>query len=144
MTHGRLFVYLFFGAALTATVSAADAPATKRPPEAGHPAAADDTVLAGAGARLVTYTERDVITVHTKLRFTTLLVLPKKEQILDFTCGDKEFWVINGNQNFAYVKPAKQGAQTNLNLVTASGNIYSFVLVEVSDGPEAAPDLKVF
>ena len=54
---------------------------------------------------------RDVVAVKTKLRYTTLIVLPKNEQILDFTCGDKEFWVVNGNQNFAYVKPAKAGAR---------------------------------
>src|SRR5262249_33171177 len=62
----------------------------------------------------------------------------------DFTCGDKEFWVINGNQNFAYIKPAKAAAQTNVNLVTASGNVYTFVLVEVSQMPNTQPDLKVF
>ena len=46
-----------------------------------------------------------------RLRFTTLIVLPKAEQILDFVCGDKEFWVVNGAQNFAYVKPAKAGGR---------------------------------
>jgi type IV secretory pathway VirB9-like protein len=94
--------------------------------------------------RVVRYGERDVVAIKTKLRYTTLIVLPKTEQILDFTCGDKEFWVVNGNQNFAYVKPAKSGARTNLNLITASGNVYSFALAEVSDVPNAAPDLKVF
>jgi hypothetical protein len=33
---------------------------------------------------------------------------------------------------------------TNLNLITASGNIYTFVLVEVSNLPNTEPDLKVF
>jgi len=65
-------------------------------------------------------------------------------KILDFACGDKEFWIINGNENFAYVKPAKTGATTNLNLITASGNIYTFVLIEVSGSEGAEPDLKVF
>ena len=78
-------------------------------------------------ARVVQYNDRDVIAVNAKLHYTTLIILPKNEQILDFTCGDKEFWVINGNQNFAYVKPAKAGARTNLNLVTAGGNVYSFI-----------------
>jgi len=44
----------------------------------------------------------------------------------------------------SYVKPAKVGAQTNLNLVTARGNVYSFVLAEVSETHLATPDLKVF
>jgi type IV secretory pathway VirB9-like protein len=96
------------------------------------------------GAKVVEYGDKDVITIHTKIRYTTLIILPKNEQILDFTCGDKEYWVVNGNQNFAYVKPAKGGAQTNLNLVTASGNVYSFVLAEVSETRQTAPDLKVF
>jgi len=95
-------------------------------------------------ARVIQYSERDVVRIKTKLRYTTLIVLPKNEQILDYTCGDKEFWVVNGSQNFAYVKPAKAGAETNLNLVTASGNIYSFVLNEVSETPNAQADLKIF
>ena len=50
-----------------------------------------------------------------------MIILPEREEILDFVCGDKDFWVVSGAQNLAYVKPAKAGAQTNLNLVTASG-----------------------
>ena len=95
-------------------------------------------------ARLITYAAKDVVTLKTKLRYTTLIVLPKTEQILDYTCGDKELWVVNGSLNLAYVKPAKEGSQTNLNLITASGNIYTFVLTEVSETPGASPDLKVF
>ena len=33
---------------------------------------------------------------------------------------------------------------TDLNLITASGNIYTFVLVEVSNLPHTEPDIKVF
>jgi type IV secretory pathway VirB9-like protein len=68
---------------------------------------ADITPSAMPSAKVIDYGDKDVIPVKTKLRFTTLIVLPKNEQILDFTCGDKELWVVNGNQNFAYVKPAK-------------------------------------
>jgi type IV secretory pathway VirB9-like protein len=107
-------------------------------------AAVETTPDAPPEAKVIHYSEKDVVKVKTKLRYTTLIVLPKNEQILDFTCGDKEFWIVNGNQNFAYVKPAKAGAETNLNLVTASGNIYSFVLNEISETPNAQADLKVF
>jgi len=95
-------------------------------------------------AKVVSYSEKDVVPVKAKIRFTTLIVLPKQEQILDFTCGDKEFWIVNGSQNFAYVKPAKAGSRTNLNLITASGNVYSFVLSEVSAAADSEPDLKIF
>jgi type IV secretion system protein VirB9 len=81
-------------------------------------------------AREVTYTPRAVVPVHAKLRFTTMIILPAGEEILDFVCGDKDFWVVSGAQNLAYVKPAKAGAQTNLNLVTASGQVYAFLLTE--------------
>jgi type IV secretory pathway VirB9-like protein len=106
-----------------------------------HPAAEPPLPL---GAKVVAYGDRDVIRINAKLRYTTLIVLPKSEQILDFTCGDKDYWVINGNQNFAYVKPAKAGARTNVNLVTASGNVYSFMFVEISEWLDAEPDLKIF
>ena len=99
--------------------------------------------LPGTSARRVAYGQNEVVAVKTKLRYTTLIILPKNENILDFVCGDKDYWVVNGSNNFAYIKPARAGAQTNLNLVTASGNIYSFVLEEVS-GTKAAPDLKLF
>ena len=94
--------------------------------------------------KTVGYSQKDVVKLKTKVNFTTLIVLPDAERILDFSCGDKEFWIINGNQNFAYVKPAKEGSMTDLNLITASGNIYTFVLVEVSNLPNTEPDIKVF
>ena len=90
--------------------------------------------------RDVSYNPRSVVPIHAKLRFTTMIILPEQEQILDFVCGDKEFWVVSGAQNLAYVKPAKAGASTNLNLVTASGNVYSFLLTEGT----AEADLKLY
>ena len=81
--------------------------------------------------------------VSAKIRYTTLIILPEDERILDFTCGDKDYWIVDGNENFAFVKPAKAGAATNVNLVTAAGNVYSFVVTEVSENG-GEPDLKVF
>jgi hypothetical protein len=77
--------------------------------------------------REVHYSSRSIVQVNTRLRFTTMIVLPEKEEILDFVCGDKDFWIVSGGQNLAYVKPAKAGATTNLNLVTSTGSIYSFL-----------------
>ena len=47
---------------------------------------------------------------------------------------------MSGAENLAYVKPAKAGAETNLNLVTSSGRVYSFLL---SEGAGDA-DLKLY
>ena len=86
--------------------------------------------------------QRSLIPLQTRLRYTTMIVLPEGEEILDVICGDKDFWVISATQNIAHVKPAKEGAATNLNLVTASGAVYSFLLTEKSG--TAMPDLKVY
>jgi len=95
--------------------------------------------------RTVLYGEKDVVKLKTKVRFTSMIVLPETEKILDFICGDRDMWIVNGsNQNIALVKPAKEGSMTNLNLITASGNIYTFILIEVSNLPNTEPDLKVF
>lgn len=102
------------------------------------------TAQANDGARVVKYAREDVIPVRAKLRYSTLLVLPDNEEILDFTTGDKEFWIINGAHNFCYLHPAQAGIRSNLNLITASGRVYSFLLVEISADPKAEPDLKLF
>jgi type IV secretion system protein VirB9 len=99
--------------------------------------------LAGAqtgGVREVSATDRGVIPLQTRLRYTTMVILPDGEEILDVLCGDRDFWVISATHNIAHVKPAKAGAETNLNLVTSSGAIYSFMLTEKS----SPPDIKVY
>ena len=94
-----------------------------------------------AGIREVSASERTVIQLQTKLRYTTMVLLPEEEEILDVVCGDKDFWVISASQNIVHIKPAKEGATTNLNLVTTSGAVYSFLLAE---GKTTQPDLKVY
>jgi type IV secretion system protein VirB9 len=95
-------------------------------------------------ARVVKYSQNDIVTVHAKLRYSTLIVLPENEEILDFTTGDKDFWIINGAHNLCYIHPAQAGIRSNLNLITASGHVYSFLLEEISNEPNVEPDLKIF
>ena len=102
------------------------------------------SVVAGQtmGIREVTASARSVIPLQTRLRYTTMIVLPEDEEILDVICGDKDFWVISATHNMAHVKPAKEGAATNVNLVTGSGAVYSFLVSE--KGGNSTPDLKVY
>ena len=93
------------------------------------------------GIRDVTASDRNLIQLTTRLRYTTMVILPENEEILDVVCGDRDFWVISATQNIAHIKPAKEGAATNLNLVTARGTVYSFLLTE---SKAASPDLKVY
>src|SRR6185312_958982 len=109
--------------------------------------AAEEQILAGdplISSRTVSYHETDIVPIATEVRFTTLIELPKEESILEVTCGDKEFWPVNWTGNLAFIKPAKPGSRTNLNLITASGNVYSFLATEVSDVAGSHADLKIF
>ena len=96
----------------------------------------------GTGIREVSATGRSLITLQTRVRYTTMVLLPDREEILDVICGDRDFWVITATHNIAHVKPAKEGAATNLNLVTASGAVYSFLLSEKNGA--SMPDMKVY
>ena len=108
----------------------------------GAPAVSVPVRAQTAGIREVSASARSLITLQTRLRYTTMIVLPEGEEILDVICGDKDFWVITSTQNIAHVKPAKEGAATNLNLVTGSGDVYSFLLTEKNG--TSMPDLKVY
>lgn len=106
------------------------------------PVVGSSAVAQTAGVREVSASGRSVIPLETRIRYTTMVVLPEGEEILDVICGDKDFWVISATHNLAHIKPAKAGAATNLNLVTASGTVYSFLLSERNGN--STPDLKVY
>jgi type IV secretory pathway VirB9-like protein len=98
----------------------------------------------GGVARTVLYHARDLVALRAKVRYTTMIVLPDGEDIVEVTCGDKEFWIVNAHGAVAHVKPAKPGSETNLNLRTASGQVYPFLLSEISEVKGAEPDLAVY
>lgn len=99
-----------------------------------------------ASARTVQYHSQDIVPIHAKLKYTTLIELPATEKIMEAATGDKDFWIVDIVGNFCFVHPAKAGISSNLNLITDKGNIYSFTLTDVSTDTGAAdppPDLKV-
>ena len=95
-----------------------------------------------ASARTVQYHAQDIVPIHAKLKYTTLIEVPPTEKIMEAATGDKDFWVVDVVGNFCFVHPAKAGISSNLNLITDKGNIYSFTLQDVS-GTGDTPDLKV-
>lgn len=99
-------------------------------------------VAQDASARTVQYHSQDIIAIHAKLKYTTLIEVPPTEKIMEAATGDKDFWVVDVVGNFCFVHPAKAGISSNLNLITDKGNIYSFTLQDVS-GTSEVPDLKV-
>jgi type IV secretion system protein VirB9 len=95
-----------------------------------------------ASARTVQYHSQDIVPIHAKLKYTTLIEVPPTEKIMEAATGDKEFWIVDVVSNFCFVHPAKEGISSNLNLITDKGNIYSFALQDVSNTSDP-PDLKV-
>src|SRR5215475_10491372 len=104
---------------------------------AATPASAQD-----ASARTVQYHSQDIVPIHAKLKYTTLIEVPPSEKIMEAATGDRDFWVVDVVNNFCFVHPAKEGISSNLNLITDKGNIYSFTLQDVSNTSQT-PDLKV-
>ena len=71
-----------------------------------------------------------IVELRTRTRHTTVLVLPRGENILDFVVGDSDYWHLSGAANLAYLKPLDEKVQTNVALVCESGTIYSFLVKE--------------
>ena len=69
------------------------------------------TVAQSTGVREVEASARSVVPLQTRLRYTTMILPPEEEEILDVVCGDRDFWVISAAQHIAHVKPAKEGAR---------------------------------
>lgn len=94
------------------------------------PAAADKPAAQAPGVLRVQAQPDQIIEVRTKTRHTTILVLPKGENILDFIVGDSDYWHLTGAANLAYLKPLDENVQTNVALVCETGAIYSFLVKE--------------
>jgi type IV secretory pathway VirB9-like protein len=97
---------------------------------------------AQTASRNVAYHSQDIVPIHAKVKYTTLIVIPATEKIMEAATGDKDFWIVDVVGNFCFVHPAKQGISSNLNLITDKGNIYSFTLTDIT-GQSEDPDLKV-
>ena len=76
-----------------------------------------------------------IIRVRTRVRHTTVIQLPGRENILDFIVGDSEYWHLTGAANLAFLKPISEGVNTNVALVCESGRIYSFLVSEQPGQP---------
>lgn len=135
-----MYKHIARSAAVALCLAAAGLAQTAAAPNPGaHPLQAPVPAM----ARVVHYLPNQIVPIRAKVRYTTLIVLPPQEKILDYTTGDKDYWIINGVENFCFLHPAKVGIASNLNLITSLGHVYSFTLREISKVPGAEPDLKV-
>ena len=51
--------------------------------------------------------------LRTRVRHTTVIVLPPGENILDFVAGDSEYWHLTGAANVVFLKPLASDAATD-------------------------------
>ena len=100
------------------------------------------TAWAQTASRNVSYHSQDIVPIRAKVKYTTLIVVPATEKIMEAATGDKDFWIVDVVGNFCFVHPAKAGISSNLNLITDKGNIYSFTLTDIT-ASGGDPDLKV-
>jgi type IV secretory pathway VirB9-like protein len=105
---------------------------------------AQSAPTAPRGARTVVYHPRDLISLRAKVRYSTLIVLPDGEDVVEATCGDRDNWLINVRGGLVSVKSTQEGSETNLNVVTTSGQVYAFLLTEVSPDKTQDVDLTVY
>ena len=99
-------------------------------------------IHAQTASRNVFYHSQDIVPIRAKVKYTTLIVIPATEKIMEAATGDKDFWIVDVVGNFCFVHPAKAGISSNLNLITDKGNTYSFTLTDIT-GQAGDPDLKV-
>lgn len=92
-----------------------------------------------------TVSAADIFNVNCALYYSTVVELPKGEEVTEVSAGDKKLFAIDWTGHYVFVKPAIDvpGRFTNVNVVAASGNVYSFTVREVSANKNANADLKV-
>lgn len=83
--------------------------------------------------REITHNEKQIIQLSCKVNFSTHIVLPPGEKILEIIIGNKDAWHVDGNDNHVYIKPAAKGIETNATVVTDANVAYELHLTEVSN-----------
>ena len=79
------------------------------------------------------------ITVTTRIRHVSTVVLPASAEIVDVVVGDTEYWDVTAAAHMAFVRPLVEGARSNLVVLTAAGDVVPLLVVEssASTGPAA-------
>lgn len=75
------------------------------------------------------------ITVTTRVRHVSTVVLPAGTDIIDVIVGDAAAWDVTAAAHLAFIRPLVSGARTNLVLLTAAGVLVPVVVMERTDAP---------
>ena len=80
------------------------------------------------------------ITVMTRVRHVSAVVLPETAEIVEVVAGDPEQWDVSAAAHLVFVRPLVEGARSNVVLLTAAGDVVPIAVVESA---EAAVDAIV-
>ena len=75
------------------------------------------------------------VTVTTRVRHVTTVVLPEGASIVDVVVGDAEWWDVSSAAHLAFIRPLVEDARSNLVLLTATGVVVPLLVVEQADAP---------
>ena len=89
----------------------------------------------GQGVRAPSAAGDAPITVTTRVRHVSTVVLPETAEIVDVVVGDAEQWDVSAAAHLAFVRPLVEGARSNVVLLTAVGAIVPLLVVERTDTP---------
>ena len=74
-------------------------------------------------------------TVTARVRHVTVVVLPTTTTIVDVVAGDSEYWDVTYGAHMAFLRPLMEGAESNVVILTAGGEVIPLLVVERGDRP---------
>ena len=75
------------------------------------------------------------ITVTTRVRHVSTIVLPTGTEIVDVIVGDAASWDVTAAAHLVFIRPLVSGACSNLVLLTGAGTLVPLVVIERADAP---------
>lgn len=75
------------------------------------------------------------VTVTTRVRHVTTVVLSESESIVDVVVGDAEYWDVSSAAHMAFIRPLVEAARSNLVLLTSAGAVVPLLVVEQAAAP---------
>ena len=88
---------------------------------------------AGQGLRAPATPEDAPLTVSTRVRHVSTVVLPETAEIVEVVTGDPERWDVSAAAHLVFVRPLVAGARSNVVLLTAAGTVVPLLVVESAD-----------
>ena len=92
------------------------------------------TPSAAQEVRAPAASENAPVTVLTRVRHVSTVVLPETAEIVDLVAGDPQQWDVSAAAHLVFVRPLVEGARSNLVLLTAAGDVVPLTVIESADG----------